>query len=148
MASTQRRRPATATTATTILLAAASTLQLSSGFVLPKALSSALTAGRRSWQQQQAGAGPLRMSTAVEQVRGTDRDKLLDLAVLDRAMQGPPASLKVRDPSEQLRVGIIGGGLGGLITAMDLAEAGHKVSTHPRALGVLWMSPKRAWMRC
>lgn len=33
----------------------------------------------------------------------------------------------MRDPSEQLRVGIIGGGLGGLITAMDLAEAGHKV---------------------
>lgn len=33
----------------------------------------------------------------------------------------------MKDPSEQLHVGIIGGGLGGLITAMDLAEAGHKV---------------------
>ena len=34
---------------------------------------------------------------------------------------------QVKNPSEQLHVGIIGGGLGGLITAMDLAEAGHKV---------------------
>lgn len=35
--------------------------------------------------------------------------------------------MQVKNPSEQLHVGIIGGGLGGLITAMDLAEAGHKV---------------------
>lgn len=31
----------------------------------------------------------------VSQIRGTDRDQLLDLRVLDRAQQGPPASLKV-----------------------------------------------------
>lgn len=30
------------------------------------------------------------------QVRGSDRDQLLDLKVLDRASQGPPESLKVR----------------------------------------------------
>lgn len=64
----------------------------------------------------------------VEAIRGSDKEKLLDLSVLDRAMSGPPASLRVKDKNtEQLRVGIIGGGLGGLITAMDLAEAGHQV---------------------
>jgi len=34
---------------------------------------------------------------------------------------------QVKSPAEQLKVGVIGGGLAGLITAMDLADAGHKV---------------------
>lgn len=33
----------------------------------------------------------------------------------------------MKSPSEQLKIGIIGGGLAGMITAMDLADAGHKV---------------------
>jgi zeta-carotene desaturase len=33
----------------------------------------------------------------------------------------------VKNPDEQLHIGVIGGGLAGLITAMDLADAGHKV---------------------
>lgn len=35
--------------------------------------------------------------------------------------------VQVKSPQEQLHVAVVGGGLGGLITAMDLADAGHKV---------------------
>lgn len=41
-----------------------------------------------------------------------------------RARKGPEITL----PADQrLKVGIIGGGLAGMITAMDLSEAGHEV---------------------
>ena len=49
---------------------------------------------------------------------------LLDTNRMQRAFEG--TGIKV--PAEkQLHVGIIGGGLGGMITAMELADAGHKV---------------------
>lgn len=42
----------------------------------------------------------------------------------NRARKGPETKL----PEDQkLKVGIIGGGLAGMITAMDLSEAGHQV---------------------
>eukprot|EP00607_Mallomonas_marina_P006632 CAMPEP_0182436662 /NCGR_PEP_ID=MMETSP1167-20130531/82756_1 /TAXON_ID=2988 /ORGANISM="Mallomonas Sp, Strain CCMP3275" /LENGTH=533 /DNA_ID=CAMNT_0024629055 /DNA_START=76 /DNA_END=1677 /DNA_ORIENTATION=- len=49
---------------------------------------------------------------------------LLDPSRMERAFQG--SSVKI--PSDKkLKVGIIGGGLAGMITAMDLSEAGHSV---------------------
>lgn len=42
----------------------------------------------------------------------------------NRARKGPEIKL----PEDQkLKVGVIGGGLAGMITAMDLSEAGHQV---------------------
>lgn len=44
--------------------------------------------------------------------------------MINRARKGPEIKL----PEDQkLKVGIIGGGLAGMITAMDLSEAGHQV---------------------
>lgn len=37
------------------------------------------------------------MDNVTVQIRGTDKEGLLDLSVLDRAMRGPPESLKVND---------------------------------------------------
>lgn len=41
-----------------------------------------------------------------------------------RARRGPDIEVP---PDQKLKVGIIGGGLAGMITAMDLSEAGHDV---------------------
>ena len=41
-----------------------------------------------------------------------------------------PWFYQVKSPADQLHVGIIGGGLAGMITAMDLADAGHKVEIY------------------
>ncbi|CAM9234786.1 unnamed protein product, partial [Phaeothamnion confervicola] len=60
----------------------------------------------------------------VERVFGSDKEGLLDAARLERARKGPEITV----PEEQrLRVAIIGAGLAGMITAMDLSEAGHQV---------------------
>lgn len=73
------------------------------------------------------------LTQKVEDINGSDKDGLLDLRVLDRARQGPPSTLKINrnDPldveNRKLKVGIIGAGLAGMITAMDLSEAGHDV---------------------
>eukprot|EP01084_Bolivina_argentea_P222619 376762_1 len=60
----------------------------------------------------------------AEGIRGTDKDGLLNTALFQRAANG--AGFKI-DAKDKLKVGIIGGGLGGLITAMDLSDAGHDV---------------------
>ena len=56
------------------------------------------------------------------QVKGNEG--LLDTGRMERAFRG--TGIKV-PAGKQLRVGIIGGGLGGMITAMELSEAGHSV---------------------
>ena len=67
-----------------------------------------------------ANVNSLRMDT--EQVKGDEG--LLDPNRMQRALKG--TGIKV--PAEKkLRVGIIGGGLGAMITAMELADAGHDV---------------------
>lgn len=56
-----------------------------------------------------------------------DTASLLDDALSGRAERGP--AIKV--PADQkLRVGIIGAGLAGMVTAMDLSEAGHEVEIY------------------
>lgn len=58
----------------------------------------------------------------VEQVKGDEG--LLDPNRMERALKG--TGIKI--PSDKkLRVGIIGGGLGAMITAMELSDAGHDV---------------------
>mmetsp|Transcript_1735 Transcript_1735/g.2290 ORF Transcript_1735/g.2290 Transcript_1735/m.2290 type:complete len:591 (+) Transcript_1735:52-1824(+) len=64
------------------------------------------------------------IGTGVEKIAGSDSDGLLDTSRMERASKGP--GIKVSS-SERLRVGIIGAGLAGMITAMDLSEAGHQV---------------------
>eukprot|EP00472_Partenskyella_glossopodia_P004737 CAMPEP_0197526608 /NCGR_PEP_ID=MMETSP1318-20131121/18416_1 /TAXON_ID=552666 /ORGANISM="Partenskyella glossopodia, Strain RCC365" /LENGTH=672 /DNA_ID=CAMNT_0043080841 /DNA_START=18 /DNA_END=2036 /DNA_ORIENTATION=- len=57
-------------------------------------------------------------------VVGSDKEGLLDTSRMQRAEQG--SGIKV--PAEkQRRIAVIGAGLAGLVTAMDLAEAGHQV---------------------
>jgi hypothetical protein len=55
-------------------------------------------------------------------VRGDEG--LLDTARMEKAFKG--TGIKVPE-GEQLSIGVIGCGLAGMITAMELAEAGHKV---------------------
>ncbi|CBN76924.1 zeta-carotene desaturase, chloroplast precursor [Ectocarpus siliculosus] len=63
-------------------------------------------------------------ATGIERIKGTDKEGLLDVNRIDRARKGPEIKL----PEDQkLKVGVIGGGLAGMITSMDLAEAGHEV---------------------
>ena len=62
----------------------------------------------------------LRMDS--EKVKGDEG--LLDPNRMERALKG--TGIKV-PASKKLRVGIIGGGLGAMITAMELADAGHDV---------------------
>jgi hypothetical protein len=68
-----------------------------------------------------------------EGVGQNDRDKaltvrgdegLLDSARMEKAFKG--TGIKV-PPEDQLSVGVIGCGLAGMVTAMELADAGHKV---------------------
>jgi len=67
------------------------------------------------------------MST-VERIAGSDKEGLLDNEGRQRRAQ---YGTGIRLPKDQrLRVGIIGGGLGGLVTAMDLSEAGHEVEIY------------------
>lgn len=69
---------------------------------------------------QRLSVKSLKMDT--EKVKGDEG--LLDPNRMERALKG--TGIKV--PSEKkLRVGIIGGGLGAMITAMELSDAGHEV---------------------
>ena len=62
------------------------------------------------------------MSDDVLIVKGDEG--LLDTNRMERAFKG--TGIKV-PADKKLNIGIIGGGLGGMITAMELSEAGHKV---------------------
>jgi zeta-carotene desaturase len=74
-------------------------------------------------------AGLFRKRKALLAVAPTVRDQLstgslLDLDLTTRAERGPANKVK---SGEKLKIGVIGAGLAGMITAMDLAEAGHDV---------------------
>ena len=69
---------------------------------------------------QRVNVKSLRMDT--EKVKGDEG--LLDPNRMERALKG--TGIKV-PADKKLRVGIIGGGLGAMITAMELADAGHDV---------------------
>ena len=69
---------------------------------------------------QRLSVKSLRMDS--EKVKGDEG--LLDPNRMERALKG--TGIKV-PASKKLRVGIIGGGLGAMITAMELADAGHDV---------------------
>jgi zeta-carotene desaturase len=62
------------------------------------------------------------LMSSILKVEGTEG--LLDVARMEQAFKG--SGIKISS-EKRLNVGIIGGGLGGLITAMELSEAGHKV---------------------
>eukprot|EP01036_Dinobryon_divergens_P022356 gene22356-30604_t len=62
------------------------------------------------------------VGSAAYQVKGDEG--LLDTGRMEKAFLG--SGVKV-PKDKQLKIGIIGSGLGGMITAMELAEAGHKV---------------------
>ena len=64
-------------------------------------------------------SAPLRNAIVVEGNEG-----LLDTGRMEKAFLG--SGIKIPE-GKRLNVGIIGGGLGGMITAMELSEAGHKV---------------------
>ncbi|CEM09849.1 unnamed protein product [Vitrella brassicaformis CCMP3155] len=56
-----------------------------------------------------------------------DAEGLLDVKRLERAATGPQIFL----PDDQrLKIGVVGAGLAGLVTAMDLADAGHSVEIY------------------
>jgi len=64
------------------------------------------------------------MPPKVEVQKVAGDEGLLDTNRMERAFRG--TGIKV-PAGKQLKVGIIGGGLGGMITAMELSEAGHQV---------------------
>ncbi len=63
------------------------------------------------------------IDSSVASVRGDEG--LLDTSRMERAYRG--LGYKI-NPSQSLNVGIIGCGLAGMVTAMELSEAGHKVN--------------------
>lgn len=65
---------------------------------------------------------PTPAATELLKVKGNEG--LLDTGRMEKAFKG--TGIKV-PKDKQLKVGIIGSGLGGMITAMELAEAGHQV---------------------
>ena len=66
----------------------------------------------------------IRMMVAEPIQRVSGDEGLLDTNRMERAFRG--SGIKVPE-DKRLKVGIIGGGLAGMITAMELSEAGHKV---------------------
>lgn len=85
-------------------------------------LASTATARRISTSSLRMVAGTV--GSGVEKVMGSDSEGLLDTSRMERASKGP--GIKV-PASQKLKIGIIGAGLAGMITAMDLSEAGHEV---------------------
>jgi zeta-carotene desaturase len=85
------------------------------------AMMNAVSGFMSTWpMKQRLSVKSLRMASEI--VKGDEG--LLDPNRMERALKG--TGIKV--PSEKrLRVGIIGGGLGAMITAMELADAGHHV---------------------
>jgi zeta-carotene desaturase len=85
------------------------------------AMMNAVSGFMSTWpMKQRLSVKSLRMASEI--VKGDEG--LLDPNRMERALKG--TGIKV--PSEKrLRVGIIGGGLGAMITAMELADAGHDV---------------------
>mmetsp|Transcript_10666 Transcript_10666/g.27710 ORF Transcript_10666/g.27710 Transcript_10666/m.27710 type:complete len:595 (-) Transcript_10666:206-1990(-) len=68
-----------------------------------------------------ARAAPL---AVLERAKIEDKDRLLDTALTEQALRGP--NVRAAD-GRKLKVGIVGAGLAGMVTAMDLSEAGYDV---------------------
>jgi hypothetical protein len=64
------------------------------------------------------------VSAVLERTTLGDKDRLLDTSLTDKALRGP--AVRAKD-GRKLKVGIVGCGLGGMVTAMDLSEAGYDV---------------------
>jgi len=71
-----------------------------------------------------AARGNVRAVLERQQLGTNDKSGLLDTSSTDRALRGP--TVRAKD-GRKLKVGIIGAGLGGMVTAMDLSEAGYDV---------------------
>jgi hypothetical protein len=85
------------------------------------AMMNAVNGFMSTWSmRQRLSVNSLRMASEI--VKGDEG--LLDPNRMERALKG--TSIKVPF-EEKLRVGIIGGGLGAIITPMELADAGHDV---------------------
>lgn len=70
--------------------------------------------------------GNKQMKMAIESsaTRVTGTEGLLDSARIDRAFKGSGVKIS---PQKKLKIGIIGSGLAGMVTAIELADAGHEV---------------------
>eukprot|EP00611_Tribonema_gayanum_P000394 TRINITY_DN10268_c0_g1_i1.p1 TRINITY_DN10268_c0_g1~~TRINITY_DN10268_c0_g1_i1.p1 ORF type:complete len:629 (-),score=257.66 TRINITY_DN10268_c0_g1_i1:518-2326(-) len=117
-------------TASAIILSAAvagTALQQGAAFV-PGSRGAASVASARTSSRRQHVATPRmvagQVGAGVEQVAGSDSEGLLDTSRMQRASNGPGVKVP---PSQKLKIAIVGAGLGGMITAMDLSEAGHDV---------------------
>lgn len=86
----------------------------------------ALAAGRAPRGAPARGAAARRghARAVLERTQLGDKDRLLDTSMTDRALRGP--TVRAKD-GRKLKVGIVGAGLGGMVTAMDLSEAGYDV---------------------
>jgi len=93
---------------------------------LPSSRASARNAARISRKSVIVAqrAGTVGERKVGDSVVGSDKSRLLDDSLTADARRGP--TYKVPE-GQKLKVGIVGGGLAGMVTAMDLSEAGHDV---------------------
>ena len=79
---------------------------------------------RAQYQERPQGAGEVGVNKVGDTVVGSDKERVLDVSQTIEALRGPGVKY---EGDQKLKVGIVGSGLAGMITAMDLVEAGHGV---------------------
>jgi zeta-carotene desaturase len=65
-----------------------------------------------------------KFTTSINALSVQGNEGLLDTSRMERAFKGTGIKIPA---DKKLKIGIIGAGLGGMVTAMDLSEAGHDV---------------------